>query len=165
MSFDRAFQIVVEAEGGYVNDPADPGGETIYGITKRDHPDLWATGRPTLEQAKDRYRRDYWDPVKGDRLPWPLACFVFDSAVNQGGTPGVCEITKKLLQKALGVAQDGLLGPATMKAIERANQTELGALFLVDRALRYVGTRNFDRYGRGWLKRLFAVQEAVCRLP
>jgi len=152
MSFDRAFERVVAVEGGYVNDPRDPGGETIYGITKRDHPDLWVNGQPTLEQAKDVYQRLYWAPVKADEMPWPLGFFVFDTAINQG--PGTAI---KLLQKAAGTVQDGVLGTNSLRAINAADQVELCSLFLADRALRYTGTRNFDTYGRGWFKRLFHI--------
>jgi lysozyme family protein len=152
MSFDRAFENVIGVEGGYVNDPDDPGGETIYGITRRDHPQAWANGQPTLAQAKEIYRRDYWDAAGCGQLLVPLAELVFDCAVNQGvGT------AKKLLQKALGVTQDGIIGRGTVAAIQRADQKELCALFMAERALRYTGTRNFDKYGRGWLKRLFIV--------
>lgn len=152
MSFDKAFEHVVGLEGGYVNDPRDPGGETIYGITRRDHPIAWEQGPPSIEQAKAIYQSHYWLPVKADELPWPLAMFVFDAAVNQG--PGTAI---KLLQKALGTVQDGILGPNTMRAIRGANQKELCGLFLSHRALRYTGTRNFDVYGLGWLKRLFVI--------
>jgi lysozyme family protein len=152
MSFDKAFEHVVGVEGGYVNHPNDPGGETIYGITRRDHPQAWVNGRPTLEQAKVIYRDQYWRPVKADDLPWPVARFVFDAAVNQGvGT------ATRLLQKTLGVAQDGIIGNNTLAAIRRSNPVELCALYLADRALRYTGTRNFDVFGRGWLKRLFVI--------
>lgn len=152
MSFDKAFEHVVGVEGGYVNDPRDPGGETIYGITRRDHPEVWANGAPTMEQAKSIYQRLYWSPVKADQLPWPLALFVFDAAVNQGVGTAV-----KLLQKTVGTVQDGVLGNNTLAAINRANQTELCSMFLADRALRYTGTRNFDVYGRGWFARLFRI--------
>lgn len=152
MSFDKAFEHVVGVEGGYVNDPRDPGGETIYGITRRDHPGAWANGRPTLDQAKAIYQRAYWDAVKADSMPWPLSLFVFDAAVNQGVGTAI-----KLLQKALGTVQDGVLGQNTLAAIRKADPTELCAMFMADRALRYTGTRNFDVYGRGWFKRLFKI--------
>ena len=148
-NFDKAFDLVVGVEGGYVNDPRDPGGRTIYGITERDHPDLWRAGPPTLAQAKARYKRDYWDAVRGDELPWPLSLFVFDAAVNQGVDAAI-----RVLQKTAVVAIDGKLGPKTLAAA-RALSREGQALYLADRALRYTGTRNFDRFGRGWLKRLF----------
>lgn len=148
--FDRAFEHVIGLEGGYVNDPRDPGGETKYGITRRDHPDVdIAALTPAL--AKEIYRNLYWLSMF-DELQWPLAAFVFDAAVNQGGPTAA-----KLLQKAADTAQDGIIGQNTMRAINAKNQRELCALFMADRALRYTGTRNFDLYGRGWLKRLFVL--------
>lgn len=152
MSFDKAFEHVVGVEGGYVNDPHDPGGETIYGITRRDHPEVWTTGRPTLEEAKEIYRHSYWTPARCNELPWPLALFVFDAAVNHGVITAV-----KLLQKTLGTVQDGVLGKNTLTALKARPQGELCALYLADRAIRYTGTRNFDHFGRGWMRRLFQI--------
>lgn len=152
MSFDKAFNSIIGVEGGYVNDPADPGGETIYGITRRDHPQAWANGRPSIEQAKAIYKANYWDAVKADQLPWPLALFMFDAAVNQGVGTAI-----KTLQKTLGTVQDGILGNNTLAAVKKSEPVELCAMFMADRALRYTGTRNFDRFGRGWLKRLFHI--------
>lgn len=154
--FEEAFAHVIGVEGGYVNDPADPGGETMYGITRRDHPDLWTAGRPTLEQAHQLYHVAYWDRAHCDTLPWPLAMFVFDAAINQGPDTAV-----KLLQRSVGTVQDGFLGKNTLVALARQDQPELCALYLADRALRYTGTRNFDRFGRGWLKRLFKISMEV----
>ncbi len=155
MGFDEAFSHVVGLEGGYVNDPRDPGGETKYGITKRDHPSVDIKGL-TVEDAKEIYRVQYWAPACCDAMPWPLNALVFDSAVNQG-----VETAKKLLQKSLGVTQDGVIGKATLSAIAKSKQGELCALFLADRALRYIGTRNFDVFGRGWLRRLFQLSMEV----
>lgn len=152
--FDYCFAHVVGLEGGYVNDPHDPGGETIYGITKRDHPDLWANGRPTLEQAQARYRAEYWDACRCDSLPNPYDLIVFDAAVNQGPVQAVM-----MLQKALRLTPDGQVGPLTIAGCQNAGK-EGPALVLTERAMRYIGTRNFDRFGRGWLKRLFLVAEA-----
>ena len=152
MTFDKAFEHVIGVEGGYVNDPNDPGGETIYGITRRDHPGAWENGRPTLADAKAIYLRDYWTPARCDDLKWPLSFFVFDSAVNQGVGTAV-----KLLQKTVYTVQDGVIGQNTMRAVNSANQEEICARYLANRALRYIGTRNFDRYGAGWFWRLFRI--------
>lgn len=149
-NFDRAFATIVGQEGGYVNDPKDPGGETKYGVSKRSYPNEDIKNL-TLARAKELYERDFWNAVKGDELPWPLALYVFDAAVNQG------PVAITLLQKALGVKQDGVFGAATRKALATADQRHVCPLFMADRALRYTGTRNFDIYGRGWLKRLFDV--------
>lgn len=148
--FDKCFASVVGLEGGYLNDPKDPGGETKYGISKRAHP-TEDIGSMTLERAKEIYRRGYWEPVRGDLIPAPLNAYVFDAAVNQGTDAAV-----RMLQKVLGVAQDGIFGLGTQKRVQTAGK-EQAALFMAERALRYYGTRNFDLYGRGWLKRLFIV--------
>ena len=81
--FDSAFQIVVGLEGGFVDDPRDPGGATCYGISQRAYPDLQISTL-TLDQAKQIYLRDYWTPLAIDTAPWGVALLLFDCAVNQG---------------------------------------------------------------------------------
>lgn len=149
VSFDRAFEIVIGAEGGYSNDPKDRGGETKYGISKRAYPYLDIPSL-TLDDAKRIYRRDYWEFVVGDALPWPLNCFVFDAAVNQGVSPAI-----RLLQTALGVEDDGVIGPQTISAVGKFPLSEICTLYLALRGMRYSSTAAFERYGKGWLKRLF----------
>lgn len=152
--FDKAFDLIIGVEGGYSNDPKDTGGETNWGISKRAYPTVDIKNL-TKEQAKAIYAVDYWAKIKGDELPYPLNVFVFDAAVNQGTDAAI-----KVLQKTLSVAQDGILGSQTIKAAKGLNK-EATALYMADRALRYIGTRSFDVYGRGWFKRLFVVAGAV----
>jgi len=158
--FDKAFAIIVGEEGGYSNDPRDPGGETNYGVTKSTllsaiEAGLLPVGTTvkglTIEQAKIVYNAFYWVKIKGDILPWPLCLFIFDSAINQGVDSAI-----KLLQKTVGTAQDGIFGIQTQNAAAKFSQFDC-AEFMANRALRYMGTRNFDVYGRGWLIRLFEV--------
>lgn len=82
-SFDKAVAFVLEVEGGYVNNRANRGGETNFGISKRAYPwlDIRALG---VEEAKEIYRHDYWLPGGCDRLAWPLCLVHFDAAVNLG---------------------------------------------------------------------------------
>lgn len=155
VNFDKCFDIVVGHEGSYSHDSHDPGGETMYGITRRDHPGAWAQGRPTIEQAKEIYRKQYWVPAGCDILPDGYDLAVFDMAINQGNQPAVMS-----LQKALGVTIDGKVGPQTAGAARVAGKEGL-ALFLAERALRYAQTRGFDRYGRGWLKRTYLIAMEV----
>ena len=82
-NFDRAFAIVVGIEGGYVNDPKDPGGETKYGISKRQYPNIDIKNL-SLQQARDIYQRDYWNTHGLDSLEYGKALLVFDTAVNGG---------------------------------------------------------------------------------
>lgn len=148
MNFDQAFDCVIGAEGGYVNDPRDPGGETKYGISKRAYPNEDIRNL-TLDRARQIYWRDYWGACKCDSIPAPLNLYVFDAAVNQGVSAAI-----RALQGVLGLAQDGIIGPQTIAAASVAG-SEKTALYLADRAIRYAKTANFDTYGRGWMKRLF----------
>jgi lysozyme family protein len=81
--FRRALKFVLAHEGGYVNDPKDPGGETKWGISKKTYPSLDIKNL-SPEQASEIYAKDYWDPCGCDTLGWPLSAVAFDSAVNLG---------------------------------------------------------------------------------
>ncbi len=81
--FDTALAAVFRAEGGYVNDPVDRGGETKFGISRRAHPGVDIRNL-TREQAAEIYRREYWDAIGADRLPPEMREVAFDAAVNQG---------------------------------------------------------------------------------
>ena len=83
MSFEKAVEFALSFEGGYSNDPVDPGGETNYGISKRAYPTLDIKNL-TREDAVAIYRRDYWDACGCDSMAGPLATCVFDTAVNCG---------------------------------------------------------------------------------
>lgn len=153
--FDRAFDLVIGAEGGFVDDSRDPGGATKYGITARDHPGIDIESL-TLDQAKQIYLVEYWTPSHCDQMSWPINAMVFDAAVNQGQGAAI-----KCLQGALGVPQDGVFGDHTKAALTTHDATETAALFMAARAQRYFTTVNFDRFGRGWLKRLFKLSMEV----
>lgn len=81
--FDAAFKALIDHEGGYVNHPKDPGGETKFGITKRSYPHLNIRDL-TLDDARAIYRRDFWDRLQCDALPVAARFQVFDAAVNSG---------------------------------------------------------------------------------
>lgn len=148
--FDRFIYIVLAAEGGYVNDPADPGGETKYGISKKAHPELDIEGL-TQEQAIKIYRQDYWDKNEVSKLPRMLQPAFFDACVNHGPKWAV-----KLLQRTVGTVEDGVMGRETL----RESFTYSGNLYqdyLAQRAMFYASLPHFDRFGKGWLRRLFKV--------
>lgn len=145
--FDKAFQHVIGLEGGYVNDLRDPGGETKFGISHKAYPSINIKDM-TLDQAKELYRNDYWIPAKCDLLPYPLNMYVFDCAVNQG-----VSVSARLLQQAAKVKVDFVIGQITLDAIKR--DPEIAHKFMVERAIRYFGSTNFDTFGKGWLKRIF----------
>lgn len=147
-AYDRAFEMIIGHEGGYVNDPNDPGGETKYGISKRSYPreDIRSM---TLDRAKAIYRRDYWDHVRGDELPEVVARNVFDGAVNSG-----VFASARWLQRALGVTDDGQIGPITLAAANAGSPDALAARYNGQRldALTYMG--NWSHFGRGWARRV-----------
>ena len=148
--FNKAFTIVVGHEGGYVSDPQDPGGETKYGISKRAHPNVDIVNL-TLRNAKAIYRSNYWDHCCCDDYHWPLNLYVFDGAVNQGAVA-----TTRMLQTALDLQEDGIIGKNTLAAARKASEWHISR-FMAKRALRYFDTRNFDRFGEGWLIRTYSV--------
>ena len=82
-NFDEALKFVLKWEGGYSNDPNDPGGETKYGISKRSYPEL-DIRKLTLKQAKEIYYQNYWLKSGCDKLPFPFNIVVFDTSVNMG---------------------------------------------------------------------------------
>ena len=148
MNFDDAFATVIGHEGGYVNHPTDPGGETKYGISKRAYPEL-VIADLTLEDAKFIYHRDYWTKVRGDDLPDAIAINVFDMAVNHGVKAAV-----KILQAAVGADIDGALGPQTLAAAWRSNPVLAAIRLNASRLDFYTTLTTWSTFGRGWARRV-----------
>lgn len=150
MNFDTAFNRLIGHEGGYVNNPKDPGGETKYGISKRAYPDVDIAAL-TLDQAKAIYRRDYWDRARCDELPPAVAFQVFDTAVNSGIGQAI-----RFLQRAVGVADDGNVGPLTINAVKRLDAEVIAARFNGQRLDFMAKLSTWDTFGRGWARRVAA---------
>lgn len=149
MDFDTAFERVIGHEGGYVNNPKDPGGETKFGVSRRAYP-MEDIKNMTLERAKFLYRRDYWGPVGCESLPHAIRFDLFDTAVNSGVKTSII-----LLQRACGVDDDGLIGPVTLMAISRYEPARLLARFNGWR-LDYLNDnpKLWGVFGRGWSQRI-----------
>jgi lysozyme family protein len=145
--FPRAAALVLPIEGLHSDDPNDPGGDTWYGIARADHPD--APWPPTRDQALAIYRAQYWDANGCGSLPWPVSLAVFDADVNQGDVPGAI-----VLQQALGVAEDGRIGPVTLAAAAARDPIDLAARVFAKRDERYMRSSGFANYGEGWLYRV-----------
>lgn len=146
--FDRAFEILLEHEGRFSNDPFDRGGKTKFGISQAAYPKLDIENL-TVDAAKSIYLVDYWVKNGCDRMPWWAALCVFDCGVNQG-----VRTAAGLIQQAVRVFQDQRVGPMTLKAIRKADPMEAMATFQALRAARYVNTLGYDRFGHGWLRRV-----------
>lgn len=160
-NFEKSLQFTLVYEGGYVNDPQDPGGATMRGITQKVYDDYRAgkqlNKRPVAQleelELRDIYKARYWDMVFGDQLPPGVDYATFDYAVNSGVSRAVKE-----LQKIAGTVQDGVMGPATLAAV-LGYVSAHGAISMSDRIcmdrsafLRSLST--FPRFGKGWMTRV-----------
>ena len=157
----QIFDLVLQFEGGdtLTEDSRDPGGLTRYGISQRAHPSVDIRNL-TREQAHQIYDRDYWRRVRGDDLPLPVALMVFDAAVNQGAVTAV-----KLLQRAVGVSPDGVLGPVTLKALTGRDSASVCEEIAILRCNRYLtmDSPTEETYERGWVARVVRVLSVAIR--
>jgi len=135
-------------EGGYVNNPRDPGGETKWGISKRSYPNLNIRNL-TVEEASEIYKRDFLKPLKADQYADGVAFQILDFAVNSGVNRAVRE-----LQKVLGVKDDGVIGPITIGKINTLSESDLIMLVVAARLEFMADLRNWSDAGRGWAKRI-----------
>lgn len=145
--FCIAIPVLLDLEGGYVNNPNDPGGETNFGISKRSYPSL-DIANLTADQASDIYYTDYWLAGDCNAIPFPLSAYHFDTCVNQG-----VSAANKILQETVGVPQDGVIGPVTLAAIQALPRTHY-YLYLVNRLAHYKTLQGWATFGGGWMNRL-----------
>lgn len=164
-AFAAAFAWVVGAEGGYSDDPGDPGNwtggavgsgqcnGTKYGISAAAYPTLDIEDL-TEDAAEALYARDYWAPIQGDALPPALALVVFDAAVNSG-----VSAAGMWLQVVLGVATDGVIGPATLASVNgwTGGVGDLCAEVLAQRIAALGDDPQWDTFGLGWSRRCAAL--------
>lgn len=151
-TFNEAFNRLIAHEGGYSNHPSDPGGETMYGITKRVAMEHGYTGNMrdlTREQAKSIYRAEYWDRAKADEYDFAIGFQLFDAAVNHGIGNAV-----RFLQRAVGVADDGIVGSVTLRAIRAMRTSDVVMRFNAERLDFYAKLSTFTSFGRGWTRRV-----------
>ena len=165
-NFDLALRALLKHEGGYVNHPSDPGGMTNLGVTKRvweewvghevDEKQMRAL---TPELVAPLYKKKYWDKVCGDELPTGVDLAVFDLAVNSG--PGRAA---KMLQKVLGVTQDGAIGPQTLLKAVNIDSSKLVADYNAERLAFLKALPTWDTFGKGWGRRVAEVTEQATHM-
>lgn len=151
-NFDKAFDLLIGNEGGYVNNPKDPGGETNWGITRTVAVDNGYTGSMKLmpkETAKGIYKKMYWDKLQCDQLPFVVAFQLFDAGVNHGNAQAV-----KFLQRALSVVDDGVIGAKTIAAVSKLEDLQIVMLFNAERIEFYAALKTFSTFGKGWVRRV-----------
>lgn len=164
--FVEALPIVLKYEGGFVNDPADPGGATNKGVTQAAY-DRWraAEGRPRRDvreigdnEVAAIYERDYWLAGHCDVLAWPLSLIHFDACVNAG-----LKQATKLLQRAVRVHDDGVWGAGTVATISRLQVAELLLERLRFYDLLVAQKPTLGKFFRGWCHRVLELREATAR--
>lgn len=148
MDFEQAFERVLGHEGGYVNDPRDPGGETSFGISRRAYPGEDIAGM-TVERARELYRRDYWGPAGCGQVPDALRFELFDMAVNAGVRAAV-----KALQTAAGADPDGVLGPQTLRRVAMMDPAAALRRLQGARLDAYTRAKAWPAFGAGWVRRV-----------
>lgn len=160
-NFPQCLAKVLVHEGQWSDHPADPGGATMRGITLATFRSFYRNNRLSKDdlrkitdaQIAEIYRKRYWDVVKGDDLPAGVDYAVFDFGVNSGPSRAA-----KFLQRIVGVAQDGAIGPQTLAAVNRTGAPEVIRL-LCDARLAWLKTLGtFATFGRGWTTRVNAVK-------
>jgi len=159
-TFDEAFDRLIGHEGGLSLDPKDPGnwtggrvgvGEnrgTKFGIASNTYPDIDIKGL-TLDDAKRIYRRDWWDKIGADVLHPAIVFQMWDFAVNAG-----MDASKRALQYAVGVAQDGKVGNLTLAAVKRTELADMLLRFNAFRLRYYTSLSTWPTYGKGWTNRV-----------
>lgn len=148
MNFDTAFDRLIGHEGGYVNDPRDPGGETKWGISKRAYPNVDIKAL-TREDARKIYFRDFWQRLSANILPDGVAFQLFDFAVNSG-----IETAVRYLQRAVGAADDGHWGPISQATLEAMEESDVVMRLNAERLDFMTRLKNWPDAGRGWARRI-----------
>jgi uncharacterized protein (TIGR02594 family) len=169
-AFETALAHVLKMEGGFSDDPYDPGGPTNFGITLRTYAThvgrtIDPSSRSVLlaelrairpETVRAIYLKRYWTPARCVDLEAGLALMHFDAAVNHGVRGAI-----RLLQQAVRVEADGQIGPLTRRAIAEAETAAVILRYAALREERYRALPHFWRFGRGWLNRVAATKAAA----
>ncbi|MFA6204442.1 MAG: glycosyl hydrolase 108 family protein [Gallionella sp.] len=150
IKFLRAIDRVLGHEGGYVNNPKDPGGETNWGISKRSYPSV-SIKELTRNQAIAIYHRDFWIPAHCEDLSDGAGYQLLDSAVNSGIAQSI-----RFVQRAVGVADDGIYGPMTRAASQKMSESDFILRFLAERLDFMTRLKAWETFGRGWARRIAA---------
>jgi lysozyme family protein len=159
-NFDASFKMVLSHEGGYVNDPRDPGGATNMGVTQRAWEDY--VGHPVSERSmialtrdmvKPFYRAKYWDKIGGDSLPSGVDHAAFDLAVNSGVSRAA-----RYMQRIAGVLEDGIIGPKSLEAISACPPDKMIDALCSTRLDFLKRLPTWKTFGRGWGRRVAEVE-------
>ena len=159
ITFDQAFERLIGHEGGYSSDRNDPGNwtgskvgagkllGTKYGLAANTYPNL-DIKNITVVEAKEIYKRDWWDKLGADQLHPAIVFQLWDFAVNAGKSRAVKE-----LQQVAGVTADGVLGAKTIAAVNALDLNDVLLALTAERLMFYTSLPTFTTYGKGWVNR------------
>ncbi len=154
-NFDKSLEMLLHHEGGYVNHPKDPGGETNLGVTRAVYEQY--VGRQvmdgemkslTVDDVAPIYKKNYWNRVRGDDLPSGLDWAAFDWSVNSG-----IKRPAKVIQRFVSATQDGAIGPQTLRLIAENDPGDMIQYLYEQRQKFYERLKTFETFGRGWTRR------------
>ena len=151
-NFKTFIERVLAHEGSYSDHSADPGGETNWGVTKRTAVANGYTASMrsmTREQAREIYRVAFWQRVRGDEYDPAIGFQLFDAAVNHG-----IGNAARMLQRAVGVVDDGAIGNVTLAAINAKDKNDVVLSFNAERLEFYTALSTFPTFGKGWVRRV-----------
>ncbi|VVE31802.1 hypothetical protein PEP31012_03716 [Pandoraea eparura] len=149
-SFDEAFDALIGNEGAYSNNPKDPGGETMWGITARVARASGYSGPMKdlpRDTAKAIAKKLYWDPLRLDELDARVAFQIFDANYN-GGHPVIW------MQGAAGAKVDGLIGPQTIAAVQATDPLRFMMRWNSLRLTYFTSLKTWLDFGKGWARRI-----------
>ncbi|WP_457643075.1 glycoside hydrolase family 108 protein [Persephonella sp.] len=158
--FEKAFNIVLEKEGIYSNNPYDKGGETKYGISKRAFPEIDIKNL-SIDKAKELYYKGYWIPSKAYLMPEPLAVMHFDTAVNTGVITANRILQRALNKQGFNLKVDGRIGEKTLNALKNAILQQLISDYSLERIRYYtkIAKGNQRKFLKGWINRALSIQQ------
>jgi lysozyme family protein len=165
-NWNACLAFVFSVEGGYTDDPMDPGGATNLGITL-DELSVWRHSAVTKgdvmnlgrDEAGAVYRANYWNAMRCADLPAGVDLMVFDAAVNTGNGRSA-----KFLQAACRTAVDGAIGPRTLAAAHARPAAALIAALAAARLAFYQGLPTFSHFGHGWTDRVQQAQSHALQM-
>jgi len=165
-NYQKCLDMILHHEGGYVNHPKDPGGETNLGVTKKVYEDFGGTKDMkdlTVEDVAPIYEKNYWGRMKCDSIPSGLDLCVFDFGVNAGTGRSA-----KFLQTMIGTTADGGIGPNTLSKlsdyIDENGVEEAIKNFQLERQGYYESLSTFETFGKGWTRRVEETTDAALKM-
>ena len=165
-NYQKCLEMILHHEGGYVNHPKDPGGETNLGVTKKVYEDFGGTKDMkdlTVEDVAPIYEKNYWGRMKCDEIPSGLDLCVFDFGVNAGTGRSA-----KFLQTMIGTTADGGIGPNTLSKL--ADYVDENGIedtiknFQAERQSYYESLGTFETFGKGWTRRVTETTESALEM-